>query len=231
MDNQKLYDEVLHEQGQPFLTHHIEDVANLNHKKNPAFRRLTVLCAVGNGYMMYHLAEFFERYSRIKGASPFYVRASNYWRYRAYLKGYKLAVKWFTNFFAEHPGEQLESILYEYPVAGFGSHEITGTMLNDLGFWFFDSERTYYFKSCQNDVVIVVGSYESYDSGDNDGFGREDYYDWWFLDENMQSIPNVCKINTSSGGNKLLEELAEERAKAEKIVLGRRNITKSQKRE
>lgn len=192
-------DRIFHLKGQPFLIQHLEDPANLNHREDPEFARLTAGCANGDADAMYALAEWFGRWARMPGASSFYIRAANYWRYRSYRKGNEKAVKWFQRFFAEHPGEQLESILFESSDhrAEYYSYSIPGKMLNDLGFAFFSPGRNYEIKQFEGEDLVTASAFESHEPPDEDGFGAEDNYDWWFLDENMQPIPGVESVNAT----------------------------------
>ena len=217
-------DKVFHIKGQPFLIQHLEDAANLNHKKDPDFRQLTARCAKGDSIAMNALANWFEKWSNKPRASLFYVRAANYWRYRAFEKGNENAVKWFKQFFIDHPGEHLESILYESNDhnAGWYSFSVPGKMLNDLGYDFFDPDRDYEIKRFEDKDVVEVGSYESCDGPDEDGFGMEEYYDWWFLDENMQPIPGVNKVNASMRDRRVFPQFDNERAKAVEILRQRK---------
>ncbi|MFQ9892579.1 MAG: hypothetical protein ACLRWH_05330 [Emergencia sp.] len=108
-------------------------------------------------------------------------------------------MKWFQRFFAEHPGEQLESILFESSDhrAEYYSYSIPGKMLNDLGFAFFSPGRNYEIKQFEGEDLVTASAFESHEPPDEDGFGAEDNYDWWFLDENMQLIPGVESVNAT----------------------------------
>lgn len=200
-------DKIFHLKGLPFLVQHLETPANLNHTNDPDFKRLSARCAHGDSNAMYDFANFFEKWSLKPDASLFYIRASNYWRYRAYCKGHLEAAKWFEKYFADFPDEQLDSILFDINNhnAGYYSHSIPGELLNDLGFDFFDPERDYEIKHFEGENIVEVSAFESYEGPDEDGFGAEYYYDWWFLDENMQPIPGIRCINAT------LRETNEER--------------------
>lgn len=192
-------DRLFHLKGMCFLTKHAEDPANLKHSYTIEFKRLAEKCAKGDSAAMEEMAEFFEEYSLKTDASPFYMRAANYWRYRAYRKGNSKAKEWFSRFFREHPGEHLESILSEGNVIGdnYFSFNIPGKMLNDLGYAFFDSDIDYEVKHTADSGLVLVGSFERWEAPDEDGFGEETYYNWWFLDENMQPIPGIGCVNST----------------------------------
>ncbi len=192
-------DRLFHLRGMYFLTKHLEDSANLNHCHTIEFKRLVEKCAEGDADAMEELAEFFEAYSARKGASPFYIRAANYWRYKAYCKGNSKAKEWFSQFFREHPDEHLESILGEGNIISDNcySFAIPGKLLNDLGYAFFDPSAKYEIKHTADCGLVLAGTFESWDGPDEDGFGAETYYNWWFLDENMQPIPGTKCVNAS----------------------------------
>ena len=215
-------DQIRHLKGLPYLSSHLEDAADLNHRSDPEFKRLTSLCAAGDSEAMYALAEWFGELSRLKEASPFYLRASNFWRYRAYMNGNDEAVKWFKHYFSEHPGERMESILYEYPLFGLYCNSVSGNMLNDLGFDFFRSNIDYGFEACEDERIITVSTYAGYDGPDEDGFGMEEYDDYWFLDENLCEIPGVNSVNASFQDKLYGKDYKNERAKAERNLTQRK---------
>ncbi len=223
--NLKESDKIFHLKGQPFLIQHLEDPANLKHSADPDFIRLTARCAKGDADAMYSLSKWFEKLSHIHDASLFYIRAANYWRYRAYCKGNADATEWFLRFFDEHPGEHLESILYENNNhnEGWYSFSTPGKMLNDLGYGFFDPNRDYEVKQFEDEDVVEVGSYESTDGPDEDGFGMEEYYDWWFLDENMQEIPGIKSINATMRDRRVFDQFDKEREKAKEYLKRRKS--------
>lgn len=190
-------DEILHLMGYMFLNQNLEDSANLHHTIDPRFIFLTARCAKGDSDAMYSFAVFFEQYSLKKNASAFYIRAANYWRYRAYQKKNAKAVMWFKQYFSEHPGECLESILYENNDEIY-SNAVPGKMLNDLGFLFFDPRRKYNIWQYGNEGLVEASAFYRYDGPDETGFGAEDNDEWWFLDENMQPIPGVRSLIAES---------------------------------
>ena len=220
-------DKIFHLKGQPFLIQHLEDPANLNHTTDPDFIHLTARCAKGDADAMYSLSKWFEKLSHIHDASLFYIRSTNYWRYRAYCKGNADATEWFLRFFDVHPDEILMYILNLFCMKnnhnkGWYSFSTSGKMLNDLGFDFFDATRDYEIKQFEDENVVEVGSYESTDGPDEDGFGMEDYYDWWFLDENMQEISGVKSINASMRDRRVFDQFDNERIKAKEILKQRK---------
>ncbi len=209
----------------PFLIQHIETSANFNHVTDKNFKQLTAGCAKGDADAMNALANWFGKLSRKWFASKFYDRAANYWRYRAYRKGQAEAVAWFKRYFAEHPGEQLESIISEcsdHRGKYDFHHNILGKLLNDLGFDFFDANRKYDIRKLDYENIVEVSAFADYEGSDEDGFGDEWNYDWWFMNENMQPIPGIKKLY---GEVKEIddEQFRQARAKAVEILKHRRD--------
>ena len=187
------YDKICHLKGEPFFIQNLSDAANFDHAQSSEFRRLAELCGKGDADAMNDMSEFFERQSKKTSASPFYERAANYWRYRAYERGNNVAEKWFCRFFEEHPGERLESPLFENSDHRQGMYNFAypGKMLNDLGFFFFDADKDYEIHQASEEKIVEVAAFADYEGPDEDGFGAEYYYYWWILDDNMQEIPGI----------------------------------------
>ncbi len=75
------------------------------------------------------------------------------------------------------------------PLGLVGTH--SGKTLNDLGYSFFDPGRDYTIGLPGEDNVVEVTAYAGEDGPDEDGFGREVYYDRWLLDEGLEPIPGI----------------------------------------
>lgn len=187
------YDKICHLRGEPFFIQNLSDAANFDHTQSSEFRRLAERCGKGDVDGMKDMSEFFERQSEKPSASPFYERAANYWRYRAYQRGNEAAEKWFRRFFEEHPGERLESPLFENSDHREEMYNFSypGKMLNDLGFFFFDADKDYEIHQDSQEKIVEVAAFADYEGPDEDGFGAEYYYHWWILDDNMQEIPCI----------------------------------------
>lgn len=82
-------------------------------------------------------------------------------------------------------------------VRKFGSRDYEGSFLNELGYSFFEPGKEYTIWQSDYPGLFLAFTYDSEDSRDEDGFGAEIYYDWWFLDENMQQIPGTKCVNAS----------------------------------
>lgn len=78
-----------------------------------------------------------------------------------------------------------------------GSREYVGSLLNELGYALFEPDKEYTIWQSDYPDLFLAFTYDSEDSRDEDGFGAEIYYDWWFLDEHLQQIPGTKCVNAS----------------------------------
>ncbi len=172
-------------------------VLTLNHKlnipkqdfwKDPAFAFFARRCAAGDGAAMMEFADYYEKL----GNEEFYTSAANFWRYRAYLYGNPKAIQWKKDWFREKP----ETLI---PVA-LNPHlsSANGDMLRALGFAFFDPKREYSIASKDENGIVEVSSWCGTEDPDEDGFGMEELYDFWFLDEFLNPIPGIKMIGSHS---------------------------------
>lgn len=67
----------------------------------------------------------------------------------------------------------------------------SGEFLLQRGYSFFEPQREYYITIPTQDGVVEVRSWCGEDGPDESGFGREEYYDWWLLDEQLNPIPDI----------------------------------------
>ncbi|MBQ2433073.1 MAG: hypothetical protein II266_01465, partial [Clostridia bacterium] len=82
-----------------------------------------------------------------------------------------------------------------------------GKELNALGFMFFDEDREEYSLSgVDEDGVVEVSAWESEDGPDSDGFGREENYDWWYLNEFLIKPEGVDWVHGWSNNDKRCNE-------------------------
>ena len=82
-------------------------------------------------------------------------------------------------------------------VRKFGSQEYEGSLLNELGYTFFEPGKEYTIWQSDYPGLFLAFTYDSEDSPDEDGFGAEIYNNWWFLDEHLQQIPGTNCVNAS----------------------------------
>ena len=82
-----------------------------------------------------------------------------------------------------------------------------GKDLRKKGHKFFDKNRDYYLKPLPELHLIEVSSFNKYDEDYLDFDGRylkECYYDWWYLDENLQVVPGLSEPLCETIANKRL---------------------------
>ncbi len=181
-------DEQLHLRGMTFLRQLRLLPPEDRHWESTEFIKLAKGC-VGESQVMWSLGNYLSGL----GTHPFYQCAANFWRYRAFQKGDAEAEAWFLQWVDEHPGEAMPSIMDE-TMSGY----FDGKALCGLGFLFFNPERGYSIDSPDSDGVVEVSSWSSTEGPDSDGFGMEECYDWWYLDENLNELPGVGYIHNFS---------------------------------
>ena len=167
------------------------------HMRSPSFVDLAKRCGKGDPDAMWAMGNFFAKL----GEHPFFSAAANFWRFRSGQKGYPIAEKWLVDWIAAHPGKQMASILNESMAGSYN-----GRTLCYAGFPFFDPEREYRISKPDCDGVVEVSSWCGDDGPDEDGFGREEYYDWWYLDENLNEISGIAMIRSHSLHDKRTNE-------------------------
>ena len=108
----------------------------------------------------------------------------------------------------------------------FDGREVSGKRLRELGYTFFDEERDYLL-NLGEDGVVQVRSWRETEGPDSDGFGMEECYDWWLLDECLEKIPDVDWLCSYSRRDLRIPSVEkhwkEEREKAAAIVRARKS--------
>jgi len=160
--------------------------------KEPVFASLARRCATGDTDAMMEFADYFETL----GSDQFYSSAANFWRYRAFLYGNQQAIQWRKKWFLDKPETLIPVALNPHLSGG------NGDKLRALGFEFFDPEREYHMDLKDENGIIEVSSWCGTEGPDEDGFGMEELYDWWFLDEFLNPIPNAKIIHDWSGSDR-----------------------------
>lgn len=185
----------LHLFGSTFLQPvKLESLENAHHE-NPVFLRLAKACTTAEG--MWEMAEYFNKL----GNAPFCTCAANFWRYRAYQYGSDAAALWRKQWLADHPNVQMPGVLNE-TLEGY----FDGTRLRDAGFLFFDPERSYSLTRADAQGIVEAKAWSSTEDADEDGFGMEECYDWWLLDEYLNPIPGIEMIHDFSNHDRRANE-------------------------
>ena len=73
-----------------------------------------------------------------------------------------------------------------------------GKVLRAMGFLFFEPDREYAIGRADSNGVVEVSSWSSTEGPDEDGFGMEECYDWWYLSEDLQEQPGSWCIHDLS---------------------------------
>lgn len=158
------------------------------------FQALARACGEGKPEAIDRMAWFFIEKQEKAPMCPFYGAAANFWNYRSWKYGNTDAQYRLERALEKAPGKQLESPYLTEQLKGSAS----GTALNALGFLFFDEERVYNLQGVDSFGVVTVYAYESEDGPDEDGFGRETYYDWWHLDSELSPVPGTSCLHSYS---------------------------------
>lgn len=165
------------------------ELPQYGHWTSKTFLDLAARCAKADTEAMLELAEYFDSL----GDHTFYQCAANFWRYRAFRYGNPRAEAWKRSWMQAHPWQRIPVIL-----PANLKRSVDGDQLRALGFLFFDPQRPYTLEGVDENGVVLASSWCDYDPPDEDGFGGEDYYDWWYLDEYLNPIPGIRCIESCS---------------------------------
>lgn len=169
--------------------------------KQQDFIHLASLCAKGHVEAMEQMAAYFAGLARQTEQPVFFQVAEQFWQVRAFRYGSKRAETWLEGWIQQNPKSRMAAPLFE-DLMGV----TMGETLNALGFLFFQPDREYALSGVDEQGVVSVSSYESEDGPDEDGFGREIYYDWWYLDEFLNLPEGLGYIHSYSHLDKRNDE-------------------------
>lgn len=173
-------------------------------------------CAQGDEAAMWAFADYFEGL----GEEEYFRLASNFWRHRASQYGDPRAIAWKETWLREHPNQRIPAASTEYIGGGEGKE------LRMLGFLFFEPEREYSVGRADQDGVVEVSSWCGEEGPDEDGYGRTQEYDYWYLDEHLQPIPGVQYFHAYSHHDRTLacvNQFEEQHALAAKVLKERKS--------
>lgn len=142
------------------------------------FQILAKRCAGGDVAAMDSMGDYFHHQLERQGTA-FFQCAENFWRFRAYLHGSERGKQYLDRWTAERPYESMDSPGIDERLAG----TVKGKTLNALGFQFFSPWTKYALNGLDKQGVVSVCVFVDEDGPDEDGFGREEYYDSWYLDK------------------------------------------------
>lgn len=151
------------------------------HEADPRFLECAAGCLMGKQEAMEQMADYFH--GKQEDGHPFYLLAERFWRMRLYYLGNQKAKQWFFDWITAHPDTQIE-VAASVPIP-----RGDGAVLHALGFLFFDPHRYYYAQNPDDCGIVEVSAYAESSDPDDDGFGSENYYDWWYMTENLAMVP------------------------------------------
>lgn len=164
------------------------------HWKDLVFREIAADCTVGDPDTMYRMTECFHEKSSEYANVPFYERAKNFWMYRAYQHGNPKAKDALERWVVSHPNHRLSILSLSNQLDSV----LQGRLLNAMGFLEFEENVEYIFQGIDSDGIVLVRKYESEVGPDEDGFGMEIYYDWWLMNDCLNSIPDAPYLHSYS---------------------------------
>ncbi len=160
--------------------------------KDRVFISLAKRCASGDSAAMAQMCSWFASRAEAEPGVPFYAGARNFWAMRAWLCG-RDDMRPRLNSWCEQrcslPSAGLSEVL---------TGRLTGEQLCALGFFGYAPGRTYTVEGLQADGIVVVSAYFDEDGPDEDGYGREEYYDWWYMTPGLQMEAGVPWLHAFS---------------------------------
>ena len=162
------------------------------------FQAIARQCGAGYVEAMEEMTAFFDAKHQAYPETAFYGPAANFWRYRAYEQGSGKAKLWLEDWLKMFPDGRMPSVFLTEELFGVAD----GLELNALGFLFFAPDREYHLAGRDAEGVVEVSAYAGEDGPDEDGFGMEIYYDWWYLDDNLCPVPGADCLHHFSGIDK-----------------------------
>lgn len=171
------------------------DIPDFTPLKRYRLEELVSECSACEPETMVKVAEFFSS----NADSEFCQAAANFWYYRAWLYSSEKAKEILCERYKKTK-KPLPTVTL--PVTGNES----GERLYALGFSFFKKSKNYYVSLPDENGIVEVKFYVGSSDADEDGYGCEEYYDWWFLDENYKVIPAVKPLMSYSKHDKHTNE-------------------------
>ena len=188
--------------GIPFLKRQKMELPKDTYWKNGDFCALAKRCSSGDIGAMNQMADFFSEKAKSDDKDPFYRCAAHFWVTRAWLYGSKKAREYLVAWTQEHTNAQMTSPYLNEKLSGYA----TGEELNALGFLGFDEKRAYCLREIDAQGVVEVSAWESSDGPDEDGFGMEEHYDWWYLNECLVLSEGIDYFHSYSNHDKLVNK-------------------------
>ena len=171
------------------------NIPESHNEKDSEFIALSQQCRKGDTNAMLAMSDYFEKKHEIY-KEKFYELAANFWRCLACEKGNKEARNWVKTWSNVIPSA------ISVPICG----NFRGDILRALGFPFFKPNLDYFISMPDSEGIVEVTSYVDEDGPDEDGFGREIYYDWWYLSDCLEEFSGTRCIHSYSHIDKRAHE-------------------------
>lgn len=188
--------------GIPFLHRQRIKPPQKPYWKEECFMKLARQCASGSVEAMEKMGDYFFSKAENEIDPLFYQCAAQFWRVRAYRYGSETAKRYLLEWSEANPDAHMPSPFLDECLYG----SAYGEALNAMGFLFFDPDREYSLSGVDAQGVVEISSWESEEDPDDDGFGREECYDWWYLNEYLTLPEGIGYIHSYSRHDKQCNE-------------------------
>lgn len=164
---------------------------------SPALQQLADACAQGDAQAMLALSEYLTDPAKSPIVTPAYLqKGADMWLLRAAIYGSAQAQDRLRQELDRRPGLLRNSLLrWEFfiPERMHYWHEgcYPGRLLNAMGLLAFQPQESYLLAGLDGSRAFLVWQEAGYEAPDEDGFGAENYYDMFYLDEFFQPFPGV----------------------------------------
>lgn len=166
---------------------------------------LAAACGQGDASAMLRLSEYLRQPDAPAPgiAASGYEAGANMWLLRAAMYGERTAQEIVLDKIRQNPRFLNQTLI---PYANFlpgkrtdwHSKGYSGHLLNAMGLLNFQPEENYLLAGINEQRTLLVWQEADSDSPDDDGFGQEDYYNMFFLDEFFQFLPEVPMMHSVS---------------------------------
>lgn len=189
-----------------FLSPCASELPKEKHWKTWEFAVLAKRCSLGKTEAIQGMADYFDRKASQHPQTAFYRQAFHFWIYRAWEWGSEEAKEYLETWIREHPGDvALESPYLSEKLSGSAD----GKALRALGFFFFREGQHYSLEEMDEDGVVEASIWVDDDGPDEDGFGREEYYDYWYLDDCLNLPHGGKRLHSYSSRDRRLDAVQE----------------------
>ena len=159
------------------------------------FRGLAKRCALGDADAMLRVSDMLKA----AGQEEYMLQGARMWLIRAAVYGSGEAKARLEA--APDSEEPYLSEQFMTPTEGNAKKVCHGEVMRKLGLLDFTEDDEYELFQLNKDRIYVASRYIGYDSADEDGFGMEDYYDYYFFDEYFCLLFKIAEWSRSGFRN------------------------------